>query len=121
MQTVLIVDDNDLFRQVLRESLLSRMPDLIIAEAKDQKGAMEIIRSSTPDLIFMDIRLPDGNGLQITRQIKTLYAGAKVVIISTYDQPEYREAAFRSKADHFVPKDTFMSLLSAIFPKPLTT
>ena len=65
MEKVLIVDDNALFRQVVRESLHSRMPNLIIAEARDRKETMEIIQTSLPDLIFMDIRLPDGSGPKI--------------------------------------------------------
>ena len=114
MEKVLIVDDSDLFRECLRETLHSRMPNLIISEAKDRKKAMEIVQASLPDLIFMEIRLRDGNGFEITHQIKDLHPSTKVVIVSGYDQPEYREAAFRCKADLFVPKDTFMELLGGI-------
>jgi len=121
MEKVLIVDDNALFRQVVRESLHSRMPHLTIAEARDLKETMEIIETSLPDLIFMDIRLPDGNGLKITHQIKHLHPEVKVVIVTSCDEPEYREAASRSNADRFVSKDSFVSLLGDIFPNPLPT
>ena len=119
MEKVLIVDDNALFRQVVRESLHSRMPHLTIAEARDLKETMEIIETSLPDLIFMDIRLPDGNGLKITHQIKHLHPEVKVVIVTSYDEPEYREAASRSNADHYVPKDTLMPLTRSILPETL--
>jgi DNA-binding NarL/FixJ family response regulator len=117
MEKVLIVDDNNLFRKLLREILQSRMPSLILSEAKDRKEAMEIIRTSLPDLILMGIRLPDGNVFEVTHQIKKRHRGVKIVILTDSDQPDYRGAAFRYKADHYVAKDTFMAMLSSILPK----
>jgi DNA-binding NarL/FixJ family response regulator len=116
---VLITDDNTLFRKLLRETLHSRLPSLKISEAKDRKEALEMIWTSLPDLIFMDIRLPDGSGLELTRQVKELYPSVKIVILTSYDQREYREAAFRYKADHYVSKDIFVSLFSSILPETL--
>lgn len=111
MQKILIVDDSTLFRKTLRESLHSRFPSLIISEAKDGEEALRTIPTFLPDLIFMDIRLPDRNGLQLTRLIKGLFPDIKVVILTNYDLPEYRDAAFQYKADHYAPKDLFMPLL----------
>jgi len=107
-------------RKLLRESLHCRLPSLIISEAKGRKEAMEIIRISLPDLIFIDIRLPDGNGLEVTHQIKKLHPDVKVVTVSSYDEPEYRDAAFRCKADHYVAKDNLMSLFSGILSETLS-
>ena len=106
--------------KLLRESLHSRLPSLIISEAKDRKEAMEIIRTSLPDLMFMDIRLPDGNGLEVTHQIKKLHPDVKVVIVTSYDEPEYRDTAFRCKVDHYVAKDNLMSLFSGILSETLS-
>jgi len=114
---ILIVDDNTLFREMVREELHSRRPSLMINEAKDQKDALAMIRTSLPDLVLMDIRLPDGSGLELTRQLKELYPNLNVVILTSYDQDEYREAAFRYKADHYVSKDNFMALLIRILPE----
>ncbi len=114
VQKVLIVDDNTLFRKILRESLHSRFPSATISEAKDREETLRIVESSAPDLIFMDIRLPDGNGLELTRLIKTKNREVKIIILTSYDEPEYREAASRCKADHYVAKDTFISLINLI-------
>jgi DNA-binding NarL/FixJ family response regulator len=76
---------------------------------------MEKVLTFHPDLIFMDVRLPDQNGLELTRLIKRLNTGAKVVILTSYDQPEYRAAAFENKADYYASKDSFMSLIEIIF------
>jgi DNA-binding NarL/FixJ family response regulator len=58
-----------------------------------------------PDLIFMDIKLPGENGLEVTRQIKQVYAYIVIVILTSYDIPEYRQQAFRNGADCFISKD----------------
>ena len=119
METVLIVDDNDLFRKLVRDSLLSRMPSLKISEARGRKEALEMIRTSSPDLVLMDIRLSDGNGLGLTRQVKRQHPDIKIVILTSYDQREHREAAFRCKADQYVAKDTFLSVLGSHLPEIL--
>ncbi len=116
MEKVLIVDDNTLFRKTLREILHARLPSLTISEAKDQKEALEMIQTSLPELIFMDIRLPDGSGLELTCQVKKLFPDIKVVILTNYDEPEYRDAAYRCKANHYVSKDSFMSMFDVILP-----
>ena len=80
---------------------------------------MEIVRTSLPDLIFMDIQLPDGNGLELTRRIKNLYPEVKVAVVTNYDVPEYRDAAHCYKADHYIAKDTFMALFGGILREAL--
>ena len=114
MQKILIVDDSTLFRKTLKASLHSKFPSFIISEAKDGEEAMRTIPDFLPDLIFMDIRLPDANGLELTRKIKDLYPDIKVVVLTNYDLPEYRKAVFQYKADHCAPKDSFMTLVELI-------
>jgi len=121
MQKVLIVDDNTLFRNSLRKFLHFRLPSLVISEAKDREEALGITKTFLPDLIFMDIHLPDGNGLELIRTIRGLYHDVKIVILTNYDVPEYREAAFRYKADQFILKDTFMSMLGSILPQTFSS
>jgi two-component system, response regulator YesN len=114
MKKILIVDDNTLFRKTLREGLHSRFPSLVILEAKDGEEALRTIPTFLPDLIFMDIHLSNGNGLELTRFIKGLYPDMKVVILTSYDLPEYQDAVFHYKADHYAPKDLFMPLVNLI-------
>jgi DNA-binding NarL/FixJ family response regulator len=114
MQKILIVDDNDLFRKALKTCLHSQLPSLMISEAKGGEEALEMIPDFLPDLIFMDIQMPGRNGLEMTRLVKGLYPDIKVVILTSYDLPEYREVAFRYKADHCASKDSFMALLNLI-------
>jgi two-component system, response regulator YesN len=120
MRNILIVDDSVLFRRLLKESLLAKSPSLVISEADNEEEALRIVLATHPDLVFMDVRLPHGNGFELTRLIKDLDIGIRVVILTSYDQPEYRDAAFRHKADHYVSKDSFMPLIHALFsPNPV--
>ena len=102
---VLIVDDNDAFRQTLSLVLTRHFPLIKIAESCDGEDALFRVAQRIPDLIFMDIRLPGMNGLDITRNIKKVNAHPMICITTSYDLPEYRDAALRSGADHFIVKD----------------
>ena len=103
MLRVLIVDDHDNFRQIIRMRL-SLIPFLIVEEAATGREALEKTDILLPDLIFMDIVLPDVDGLQITREIKTKHRGITIAIMTNHDRPEYREVATQSGAERFFPK-----------------
>ncbi|MFH1487903.1 MAG: response regulator transcription factor, partial [Pseudomonadota bacterium] len=104
MTRALIVEDNDTFRQTLRKMLSNNFPTLTLDEARDGTEALDLIGTSCPDLIFMDIKLPGENGLQITKKIRGLYNKAKIIILTSHDYPEYREAARNYGASHFISK-----------------
>lgn len=106
MAEVLIVDDNTAFRKMLKRILLSSFPSLHIREAPDGNTAIKRTQKQTPDLIFMDVRMPGENGFQLTKRIKTTYPEIVIIIITSYDSPEYQEAAIDSGADVFVSKKT---------------
>ena len=105
MTKTLIVEDSALYRKLLKETLQSRFPSMEIIEAEDGEEAMKQINVQfPPDLIFMDIKLPGENGLELTGKIKAKHPGVVVIILTSYDSPEYREAAAKAKADHFLSK-----------------
>ena len=104
MHRILVVEDSAIFRTLLKETLQSRFPSTEIIEATDGKEAMKEITTHLPDLIFMDIRLPGENGLDLTAKIKAKYPDVIVIVLTSYDTPEYREAAVKAKADHFLAK-----------------
>ena len=80
-----------------------------IIEARDGAEAFQKIDSNLPNLIFMDIQLPRGNGLELTRKIKADYPSIIIIVLTNYDLPEYREAATRNKADYFFAKDEMVT------------
>ena len=103
---LLIVDDNSILRKTIRDILESKFPALRVFEAADGKEAFIQIHNHFPNLILMDIRLAKENGLELTREIKTLYPQIVIIIFTNYDLPEYREAAFENGADFFYSKSS---------------
>lgn len=116
MERILIVDDNAFFLQFLKETLHSRFPSIDILEAANGEEALQKIKTLPPDAIFMDLRLPGEDGLDLTKKIKAQYPDIIVVILTNYDLPEYREAAYQCRANHFLPKDSFLKMINSILP-----
>lgn len=92
---------------------------MVILEANDGEEAIKEIEIATPNLILMDIQLPGESGLELTRRIKDRYREVSIVILTSYDLPEYREAASKNKADRFLSKSSttnegIISLVEAI-------
>jgi DNA-binding NarL/FixJ family response regulator len=106
MFRTLIVEDNATFRRSLKELLCARFPSMAVEEAGDGEEALQKIDALVPDLIFMDIKLPGENGLQVTKKVKTGYPQIIVVVLTYYDSPEHREAASQCGADYFLSKGT---------------
>ncbi len=105
MFRTLIVDDNQVFRETFRAELLNHLPYISIQEAKDGQEAIEKIRLLPFSLIFVDICLPRMNGLELMHKIKKAYPGIGVVVMTTYNLPEYQHAAIKNGADIFLIKD----------------
>ena len=117
---VLIVEDSTLFRQLFKKTLHDRFPSVEIYEAIDGKEVLQQVETLRPNLIFMDIRLPGENGLELTKKVKARYSDIIVVILTSYDLPEYREASWQY-ADYFLAKDSsnmenIFTLVESVLP-----
>jgi CheY-like chemotaxis protein len=117
---VLIVEDSTLFRQLFRETLHDRFPSIEIHEAANGEEALRKVEMLRPSLVFMDIRLPGENGLELTQKVKNRYPNTIVIILTGYDLPEYREASSQY-ADYFFSKDAstaenIFTLVESILP-----
>ena len=106
MLRVLHVDDRHDFREAFKQNLYERFPHMDIEEAECADEALLKIKRTPPDLIFMDIRMPGMNGLQLTRKIKGEYPNTRIAILTSFDLPEYREAAIQYGADRFFVKSS---------------
>ena len=104
---ILLVEDNVTFRRVLKQSLHHCFPYLIIAEAGDGEEALREIDTLLPNLIFMDINLPGENGLELTRKIKATHPETPIIILTSYDLPEYRQVAYQNGANRYLVKGSF--------------
>jgi DNA-binding NarL/FixJ family response regulator len=100
----LVVDDHDIARLGL-VAILQSIPGVrVVAEASDGPGAVFAVRTHDPDLVLMDVRMPDTEGLEAARQIRALRPYTRVVMISYWDVPEYRLEAIKAGATGYISK-----------------
>ena len=105
MFKILIIDPNDPFRQSLKKILANRFPFIDIQEASDGTEGLDKVDTFDPNLIFLEIHLPAKSGLDLARRIKSDHPDIVIVILTSYDMPEYHAAAEESGIEHLVPKD----------------
>lgn len=111
---VLVVDDHEVVRTGLA-SLLTGSNVKIVAEAATSAEAVKMANKHKPDVILLDIRLPDGDALDVMPKIKKAAPDAAVVVLSTYDNPTYVARAVASGASDYMLKGASRSeLLTAI-------
>ena len=105
---VVLVDDQALVRAGFRALLDAQTDIQVVGEAGDGAKALRLIAELTPDVVLMDIRMPDVDGLEATRRIAADegLAGTRVVILTTFGMDEYVFEAIRSGASGFLVKDT---------------
>ena len=102
---ILIVDDHMVVRRGIR-SLLSNHADFdIVGEAWDVSGAMEKVRELRPDVVLLDIRLPDESGLALLKQIRQEGIETRVLVLTSFDDEEYIMGALREGANGFIIKN----------------
>ena len=103
---VLVVDDQALMRTGFRMILESDGGIEVVGEAENGLEAIETTRRVRPDLVLMDIRMPELDGVEATRRIQELPDPPRVLILTTFDLDEYVYAAIRAGAGGFLLKDT---------------
>ncbi len=103
---IMLVDDHEVVRMGLR-TLLERRPGFsIVGEAGTVAEALEAARRLTPDVIVMDIRLPDGNGVEATREIRDQLPGTKVIMLTSYADDEAIYGSIMAGASGYLLKQT---------------
>jgi DNA-binding NarL/FixJ family response regulator len=104
MTTVLLVDDHELIRQGLRRAFERDGDFEVVGEAGSVADALEVARGSRPDVVVTDVRLPDGDGLEITRKLRETSPTMGIVVLTMYAGDEHLFAALQAGASAFVPK-----------------
>ena len=106
MITVLLVDDHAAIRQTL-QYLIEKSDDIqVVATASNGIEAVAHVGSGCPDIIVIDISMPQMDGLEATRQVLVHCPTTRVLILSTYDRPEFIRHALEVGAKGYVLKDT---------------
>jgi DNA-binding NarL/FixJ family response regulator len=102
---LLIVDDHDLIREST-QLMLEDEPDLeVVGEAVNGRHALELCRRLRPDLVLMDVRMPEMDGLTATREIKKEMPAISVLVVSAYESEDYRREAASVGATDYILKD----------------
>lgn len=105
MIRVLLVDDQALFREALR-TLLDLQADIeVVGEAKDGQDAIELATRAAPDVVLMDIQMPELDGVAATRDIRAHHPNTQVIVLTTFDDDEYVFEGLRSGAVGYLLKD----------------
>jgi DNA-binding NarL/FixJ family response regulator len=111
---VMIVDDSLKIRNLIKKLLYRRLEDIDIIECSDGQQAIEAYKSSKPDWVLMDIEMKPVNGLTATSEITKDHPEAKIVIVTQYNETEFREAAMNAGAIAFLCKDSLMEIPTII-------
>jgi len=121
MSMILIIEDDAEFRNTLAGLLCESFPSADLLEAVDGEEALAHLVAMVPDLVVTDLRLPGQSGLQVTAKIRGDHPHLPVIVLTSYHDPEYEEAAYAAGATHFVSKhttsaDEILRLVHSILP-----
>jgi len=116
MLTVLLVEDHTLVRSGIRALLESANPEWrVVGEADNGQSAIELAGKLKPQLVLMDVAMPELNGIEAARQIRTGAPDARILMLSMHDDPQYLSESLRSGANGYVLKGAaFAELQTAI-------
>jgi len=102
---LVLADDHTLFREGLR-SLLERFPEVtVVGEATNGREVIEVVQSTSPDIVLMDISMPEVDGLEATATLSRLCPQVRVIILSMHGLGRHAEEAMRGGAKGFLIKD----------------
>jgi DNA-binding NarL/FixJ family response regulator len=101
---VLIADDHRLMLDAIRRALESDNGFEVVAEAEKGSQVVPLLRRSNPDLVLLDLRMPELDGLACIDAVRKSAPGVKIVVLSSYDEPERMQAAFNRGANGYIVK-----------------
>jgi DNA-binding NarL/FixJ family response regulator len=113
--TILIVDDNAQFRVLLRDLVAAESDLQVVGEAADGAEAIHLALELRPDIMLLDLVMPQINGLEVLKRIKAERPEIKVIIVTMHTEEAYRQAAEASGADAFLLKKTLGTALDVRF------
>lgn len=118
---ILLCDDNDNFRQLLMQYIHSLPGVEIVGEAVDGIDVIEKTESLNPDMVLMDLSMPNQSGLDATKTIKERWPEKYVIILTLYEDSVYKELADEFLADGFIAKSSIKTQLPAVIEEKLKT
>lgn len=102
MVATLIIDSNATSRESLKRVLSARYPHIRLEEAVNGIQALQELEEAMPDVVLMNIRLPDLNGIEVLRRIRNSSGKVIIVVFADHDTPEYRDVVLSQGADYYI-------------------
>jgi DNA-binding NarL/FixJ family response regulator len=112
---IILADDHLMFRNGIKRIIEDSKKLLVIGEASDGHQLLELLKTTKPDMVILDISMPKLRGLEVTHEVKSRYPDIKILILTMHRSKEYLLQALSAKADGYLLKeDTDTQLLDAI-------
>ena len=105
-KSILIIDDHPLFREGLKVIIERDSKFEVVGEVGNGRQGLQLTKKLKPDMIIVDISLPDLSGLQLTREIRTLFSKTRILIVSMHSKIDYIAEAFQAGANGYVVKES---------------
>lgn len=108
---ILIADDSSLFRERIKDLFKNLNNIEIIGEASDGVEAIQLIKDNSPDVVFLDIRMPGLNGMEVLRNIRSKGNDVVICMLTNFPYKQYRERCIAEGANYFFDKNMDINLL----------
>jgi len=106
IKSIVIIDDHPLFREGLKSIIARARQFDVVGEAGDARKGLEDVKKYNPDLVIVDISLPDKSGIELARAIRSRFPGTRIIIVSMHSKIDYIVEAFQAGATGYIVKES---------------
>lgn len=114
---VVVADDSKIFRERINNLLSSINNVVVVGEAENGLEALQLINDNHPEVIILDIRMPELNGIEVLKKIKEERKETKICMLTNYPYKQYKERCFKEGADYFFDKNLDIKQLKDVISK----
>jgi len=105
-KSIVVIDDHPLFREGLKSIIARARQYDVVGEAGDARKGLEDVKKYKPDLVIVDISLPDKSGIEVARAIRSRFPGTRIIIVSMHSKIDYIVEAFQAGATGYIVKES---------------